>query len=157
MIDATNILANRLYMGGRPSPGREIYAGGFDVLVLCAEEIQLPTDHFPGVEVMYVPLHDDASQPVSEKIWAQVTGCARRVARRVRAGKRVLVTCAAGLNRSGFVVAAAVHYLTGHSGPKCCSYVSRRRVRCGKHALYNKAFVKALSDRLPNLRKAQTA
>lgn len=153
-LEFTPIFREGLCIGSRPAPGHHVREAGFDVLVLCAHEIQLPASHFPGVEVLYVPLEDDASQPVSIKTWARVTGCAKRVAWRVKAGKRVLVTCAQGMNRSGIVMAAAVHYLTGYSGAHTAGYVSRRRVRGGMNALFNQAFVKALTDGLPDVRQA---
>lgn len=122
---------------------------GFHVLVLCASELQIPAVHFPGVEVFHVSLEDDSSKPVADPEWVAIERVARRVMRRLRAGRRVLVTCAAGLNRSGIVTAAALHYLTGRGGHHTAQFVSRRRVVGGTNALYNKAFVAALTHRLP--------
>lgn len=151
-LDVSRILP-KLYMGSRPPSGGEVRLAGFDVLVLCAYELQLPRSDFPGVEVLYAPLEDDSSKPVPIDAWSTVVHIAARVARRVQAGKRALVTCAMGLNRSGVVAASTVHFLTGASGAEAATWVQRRRVVGGQHALYNSAFVKALGARLPARRQ----
>lgn len=150
-LDATHIQPN-LYMGGRPPIGHEVRRGGFEVLVLCAEELQMPDSDFPGVELFRIPLQDDSSRPVDTPTWEDVVRTAQRVVRRIHAGKRVLVTCAMGLNRSGIVTAASLHFLTGRSGCSMASFVGRRRRVGGQDALYNSAFVKALCSRLPERR-----
>lgn len=147
-LDATHIQPN-LFMGGRPPTGTLVRKEGFDVLVLCAAELQMPAVHFPGVEIFHIPLEDDSSKPVELSEWEAIVRTAERVVRRLRSGKRVLVTCAAGLNRSGVVTAAALHFLTGKGGHHTAAYVARRRVVGGQSALYNKAFVSALTHRLP--------
>lgn len=147
-LDATHI-HQELFMGGKPPTGAAVRDHGFHVLVLCASEHQIPAVHFPGVEVLHIALKDDSSKPVSDTEWATIEHTAKRVMRRLRAGRRVLVTCAAGLNRSGVITAAALHYLTGHAGHRTAAVVSRRRVVHGTNALYNQAFVSALTQRLP--------
>ena len=62
------------------------------------------------------------------------------VARRVRSGERVLVTCAMGRNRSGLVSALALHFLTGISGAEAARLVKARR----HNALTNRYFMAAL-------------
>lgn len=59
------------------------------------------------------------------------------VAAHVRAGEKVLVRCYAGLNRSGLVVATALHELTGLPGSKVI--LAMRAVR-SPHVLCNPAF-----------------
>lgn len=147
-LDATCI-HQHLYMGGFPAVGHGVRRGGFDVLVLCAKELQRPLSDFPGVEVFYVPLEDDSSKPVGIQDWEQIVRTSQRVVRRLRAGKKVLVTCQMGLNRSGIVTAASLHFLTGKSGCSTAKLVQRRRHSGGYDALFNRAFVRALCARLP--------
>jgi len=65
----------------------------------------------------------------------------RFVARLVEDGKRVLVHCTQGLNRSGLVVACALTYL-GHEPADAIDLVRRKRgVDDGFGALGNEAFV----------------
>jgi len=148
VIDATKI-RSKLYQGSRPPVGLSLFHAGFDVLVLCAAELQLSEHDFPGIECQYLPLEDDPSRPVDLPTWHEVLRMGDRIAHRIRSGKRVLVTCAAGLNRSGLVTASALHFLTGASGAEAANYIQRRRVVGGQAALFNGAFVRALCSRLP--------
>ena len=115
-----NQIAPKLYQGSPPPPGPELRARGIDVVVLCAEEIQPPDWTFPGVRVIHAPMDD--SERIPERV---AHNAAREVARALRAGKRVLITCAMGLNRSGLVSAQALWYATGMPGYKCVEAVRR--------------------------------
>ena len=109
------------------------------MLVLCAKGYEPPASAFPGVEVVYA-LNQDTFNGVSREQLAVAIHAARDVAAAVRAGRKVLVTCWAGLNRSGLVSALALHLLTGRSGSWCIGAVQHGR----QHALGNPAFVAAL-------------
>lgn len=63
-----------------------------------------------------------------------------RVCAAVSAGKKVLVHCYAGMNRSGLVSAMAVNKLTGRSGPQLVGFMRRKRPGC----LTNRRFVQYL-------------
>ena len=76
----------------------------FDVIVLAAEEYQ---PDLPGYEVMKVPL-DDSGPPPSPADRARIRAAASEIARRIRAGQRVLVTCWQGRNRSGVLSGLAL-------------------------------------------------
>jgi len=89
-----------LAQGSAPPPGARI---PFDVIVLAAEEYQ---PELPGYEVMHVPLDD--GPPPSAQDRARIRTAAREIARKVRAGKRVLVTCWQGRNRSGVLAGLAL-------------------------------------------------
>jgi protein-tyrosine phosphatase len=125
-------VAGGLWMGSAPDPSSHL---DFDTLVLCAKEYQ-PRGKFSGLEVIHVPL-DDSGVPMlpQEKHGAMVA--ARQVAMRLREGKRVLVTCAAGLNRSGLVSALAMGML---GATAAVAIESVRRAR-GPRALSNPYFV----------------
>ena len=123
--------------GALPPPGDDVRRHGFDVLVLAAQEYQPPANMFPGVHVLYSPM-DDAE--LSSDEWRQVVNTSRKVARHVRAGRRVLITCQAGLNRSGIHTAVVMHLLTGQAGSAIVRHIRARRT----DALFNKSFVRRL-------------
>jgi hypothetical protein len=129
-------LAPKLYQGSAPPPGPELRARGFDVLVLAAEEIQPPSWAFPGVQVIHAP--SDDGEIIPER---SAHAAAQEVARALKQGKRALVTCAMGLNRSGIISALALWYATGRPGHECVALVQRKR----RSALCNHWFVEYLS------------
>jgi len=71
-----------------------------------------------------------------------VRATARTVAERVEAGKRVLVHCWAGLNRSGVVSARALMFM----GMPVTEAIARVRAARGAWALSNAAFVEWLYE-----------
>lgn len=91
-----------LAQGSVPPPGAVL---PFDVIVLAAIEHQ--DIDLPGYEVLLVPL-DDSGPPPSPADRVLIRETARRIARRIRAGKRVLVTCHQGRNRSGVLAGLAL-------------------------------------------------
>lgn len=136
----------RIGQGSLPPPGRTVARHGFDLLVLCAEELQMPAELFDGVRVLHVPLYDTR---LTQEQWTLASQTAKHVALHMRAKpqSKALITCAAGRNRSGLVTAIALHLLTGQSGLTCARHVQGRR----QNALTNGSFVEALR-RLPNRR-----
>lgn len=98
----TYLLENRrLAQGSRPPVGVKL---PFDVIVLAAEEYQ---PDMPGFEVIRAPLTDHGPPPTdAERVLIRENS--RRVARRLRSGKRVLVTCWQGRNRSGVIAGLAL-------------------------------------------------
>jgi protein-tyrosine phosphatase len=132
-------IAPKLYQGSLPPFGGDLAEKGFCTLVLCAEEWQPGAGLFPGVEVLYCPYADRAAL-MSREQWLLIEHTARRVARRVKAEKRTLVTCAAGRNRSGLVTALALTEIYGCSGEEATRWVQRER----EDALSNVTFVEYL-------------
>ncbi len=135
-----------LWQGGFPEPGT---TRGFDTVVFCAKELLpgrnipvMPSDYAPS-EVLLAP-NDDSGIPPTRAEIALAAAASKAVADRVEAGKRVLVTCAQGRNRSGFVSAIAARRLLGCSGEKAARLVQSRR----PNALTNPYFVAALSTLL---------
>ncbi len=140
-IDAHEIIPG-LWQGGAPPSGDDVAKAGFDLLVLCATGWQPPSEDFPGVGVIRAPF-DDHVLNVDER------GTARRAARMVasalKAGRKVLVTCVAGINRSGLVTALAIHERMGYSGKACVELVRGKRwVGNLGTALQNRHFVSFL-------------
>lgn len=138
-----------LFQGSKPLLGRELVQRGFAAVVLCAAELQFTAEELPGVEILRCPL-DDTLDPIPRATWESVLHTAERVARRVRARRPVIITCAAGKNRSGLVTAATLHCLTGLDGASCV----RRVQLCRPGALFNGRFVQELTARLPLRRSA---
>lgn len=137
MIDATRV-APKLWIGSAPLAGTHLRDAGFDTLVLCAEEYQPPAKSFPGVKVIRCPFDDSY---LSEEEEQQVAHCARQVLGELRRQRRVLVTCWAGRNRSGLVVARVLMKLSGKSAKEVVKHVQAVR----ESALTNHYFVKSLN------------
>lgn len=132
-----------LWQGGYTEDGAMLAQKRIDTLVLCAAELQPPDALYPGIEVLRCPFDDFDVEP-TPALLVDVSWMARSVVQRLRRGMRVLVTCAQGLNRSGFVVAHVLTKLNGQSGSDAIRWIQRRR----KGALFNRAFVRAL-ERIP--------
>ena len=99
-IDAHRV-AEKLWVGSFPKDPRTCEQ--FDVIVLCAVEHQ--TLPYACSNVMHVPLDD--AKPTSHEVSLALR--AATAVNKLRAqGKRVLVTCAQGVNRSALVAALAM-------------------------------------------------
>lgn len=140
-------VAERLYQGSVPLPSGAVARAGFTLLVLAAQEYQFPPSASRqfGIPVVHAPIDDSE---LTEGEWRRAVSAARVVAVRHRAGAKVLVTCAAGLNRSGLVTALSIHLLTGCSGASAVRLVRERR----ENALFNRSFVRRLKKLRPLLR-----
>jgi protein-tyrosine phosphatase len=138
------ILPKFLAQGSRPENHSRLY-GTFDVVVLCAHEDQdIP---LPGVEVVHVPLDDDPNgpPPTQEEV-GRAWQAAKTVAKRMRQGKRVLVTCHMGLNRSAIVTGFALVML----GFDADDAIRRVRSIRGERAFSNHHFVELLRQVRPS-------
>jgi len=142
VLDVDNIWGT-LWQGACPPGGNVLKDNGFDVLVLAAADHQV-SSMYHGIQVICAPGDDDPRLHRFEKFLPTWIAAAHEVADLVRAGKKVLVTCMAGLNRSGFIVALAVHYLTGWPGSKCLAYVRSQR----QMSLCNGTFARYIHDNL---------
>ena len=88
-----------MWIGDAPPIGYSVSRNGFDCVVLMAQEYQ-PHGCYQMVDAIHAPI-DDAIL-IEEEARRAVTA-AREVISRLGRGETVLVTCAAGLNRSGLV------------------------------------------------------
>ena len=141
-VDAWNEVVPGLFQGGHDvrSQSRTACVVGdeFDLVVsMTTREGYGPAE---GVE-HHVARMADAG--VDAGIAARVDELAGVVAGAVRAGRRVLVRCSGGLNRSGLVVASALVRL-GHGPDEAIALVRQSR---GPWALTNAAFVTHLRSR----------
>ena len=98
------LLPSRLLAQGSAPPA--VPGIPFDVIVLAAEEYQ---PQLPGYEVMHVPLDD--GPPPDKPTRVRIRSAARTIAEHVYFGKRVLVTCWQGRNRSGVLAGLALVHL----------------------------------------------
>jgi len=105
--------------------------------------VSLTIEDVPGVRLqvgglrMHVPIWDDEMVDPTG-----VRAAALTVAERVTAGKRVLVHCSAGLNRSGVVSARALMFM----GTPVGEAIAKVRSARGPYALSNRDFVAWLHE-----------
>jgi len=102
-MSAASRIVDGLWVGAAPPPGD--YSADWDVIVFTAEEYQPDRGLFPRVRVRHFP-YDDTSPP-SDRDLMTAWSAAEEVARYLRQGRRVLVTCRMGRNRSALVAALA--------------------------------------------------
>lgn len=149
-MNTPTYMGNNIWQGRTPLTPfeRAVVKRAFDVVVLCAEEAQLPDEALPGVELVHAGFSDDnATLTRSQLRTAQAA--ADEVVKRVREGKRVLVACYLGCNRSGLVTAFALHKILGWSGHEIVEMQQAKRP-C---SLMNPAF-ESLVRLLPTVRYA---
>lgn len=128
-MDASQIIT-RCWVGSKPPFDRDLPE--FDVLVLCAEEIQPERLGFLR-QVVRAPIPDSALS--SEELRIALHG-GRLVAQSIAEGKRVLVTCAAGLNRSALVAGLGIGLVTHQSATDIILRIRERRAPaalCNQH------------------------
>lgn len=95
-------------IGSLPRGGNELAAAGVRRLVLCASEYQPPVESFPGVQVVdRFPFKDDFDHGLPEDRVPGAFRLAESLAQDSGPGY-VLVTCRAGRNRSGLILALAL-------------------------------------------------
>lgn len=135
-------LLPRLCLGSAPPSGDAVAREGFQILLLCAAELQTATpEDFPGVDLWHCGFED---APLSRETFAALESLAEAVVDEWSRGRSILITCALGLNRSALVAALAYRLLSGTTGAAAAQRV--REVRPG--ALFNPSFARYL-DELP--------
>lgn len=136
-------VASKLHMGAMMSaPTREAARSGrFDVVVHCAQEIQ-PVGPLPRGRVMIWAPFADTKRELGAETTARVLEAARSVHLARRQGRRVLVACAMGLNRSGLVTGLALR-LAGASPEHAVALVREAR---GPDALSNESFERLVHE-----------
>lgn len=121
------IVASRVAQGAYPKPLNEHFAK-FHTIVFCAEEMQpkvrgLPPDR----RAVYCPMDDNFYRPVTREEIGLLMGLAKQLAVEAKEGRKVLITCAQGVNRSGLVTGMTVMHLTGCTGDQAIAEVRRLR------------------------------
>jgi len=149
-VEADEIVPN-LWQGSYPRYGEHVAKSGFTLLVFCAGEIQPPAEDYPGVRIIYAPNSDDYVSKMPRDLLQIAVEAAHEVAQEIQDGGKALVTCAAGINRSGLVSALTLHFLHGWAGTECIARVQKTRVNQKHHmvALDNPQFRAVLKNLKP--------
>ena len=139
-LDASNI-ATRLWVGGEPPFDRDL--PDFDLLVLCAQEIQPERPAFHGM-VFRCPI-PDARLDIPQLTTAVLAG--KAVGDALIAGSRVLVTCAMGLNRSAFIASLAIARTTRMTADEIIRLIRMRRSPLAMSNAYFRACLRRIVKR----------
>jgi protein-tyrosine phosphatase len=140
MLDANEIIP-RLWIGAAPAP---LYGvKGFDVVVMCAP--LRDGEHVAEVPSgwMLAPFSDDI-QPPTEREKLTIDAAVRWIVSQHKVGRRVLVLCREGRNRSGLVAALALASLTDIDAEARIRLVQQKR----PGALYNWWFCEHIRGRV---------
>jgi protein-tyrosine phosphatase len=127
-------IAPGLYLGGHLNS-----CGPFDVVVLAAQEFQeKPRGR---CRIIHAPFND-THRPSREEVLTALKA-AKKVRSELRHGRQVLVTCAAGINRSALIV-ALVLMMEGASARQAIRRIRARRRGTIIQPLSNPAFIQVL-------------
>jgi protein-tyrosine phosphatase len=139
-LDFHWILPAKLAQGSYPEPPIAAF-GPFDTVVFAAEELQPKLRALPrNKQAVFVPMDDDPYRPIPKPAEARILDVGRALAEEVQAGRRVLVTCAMGANRSGILTGATLIAL-GYPGKEAVRLIRERRHLGGNEkALFNPVF-----------------
>jgi hypothetical protein len=126
-------------------PAGTSYAASFDVIVLCAREIQPVVE--ADIEVIRCPMGDNYEHMPEEDMMSAMRASAI-VQRRLLQGKKVLSACYHGRNRSGLVSAMSLVRTFGMRPSMAIQAVRSAR----RNALQNPQFLMFLmaGERLPS-------
>jgi len=101
----------------------------YDIVVLCADEFQPKRSLILRPEdkttLLYAP-NDDSGTPLSKAQADIACLTAKRVAQEYKAGKKILVSCMQGRNRSGLVSALSLHLLYGMGGKASKEFIQAK-------------------------------
>lgn len=134
-----NKIIDRLWQGSYPY-SMDAVKENFDVLVLCADELQMTyndillDEHYPSITIIRCGLDD--SIPVRAGDFKKANNASKKIAIEYNLGKQILITCAAGLNRSGLITALVLRLISDMSGSDASKLIKNAR----HGALYNTAF-----------------
>jgi protein-tyrosine phosphatase len=131
-----HMITDRLWMGGMPTGIPKLFEK-WDVIVFCAGEyqphVELPENR--NKSIMRVPF-DDSANAINNSVAAELHKRAKQLAQMHAEGKNILITCFAGVNRSGLLTALTLRYAFGCDGDEAIYTIQAIRT----FALSNKAF-----------------
>lgn len=141
-----NWIVPQIAQGSFPSSMSEAFKH-VDSIVFCAEEKQPPRMRLPpGKLALRLPFDDDIYRPIPPEASAIFHQMANRLAREVKHGRRILITCAMGLNRSGLITALTLMHAYGMPARDAIRLIRARRHR---DALMNPMFEQWLLRQSP--------
>lgn len=141
VLDADRV-ASKLWVGSYPENEQgPAVCQHFNAVVLCAEELQELPFSCSRLHIVKVPIDD--AKPSPREIQTAVSA-AKTVHALRKKGKRVLVTCAQGVNRSSLVAAMAL-MLDGDSAKVAIHRIRElRKPPIGLTPLFNSHFTDLL-------------
>lgn len=140
-MGADKILDN-LYMGSAPPTDSVDLSNDFDCLVLSAIEFQPPNHYYKGLDIHRALINDDGS-PMTFQEMQYAIRASSYVIKRLNEGKRVLVTCWQGRNRSGIITALTLVFGYGKNPQEAISMIRSAR---GPKAMGNDYFISFLNE-----------
>jgi len=134
------IISGKLAQGAYPDPPDRVFAT-FDTVVFTAEEAQPRWLSPPaGKTPIFVPMDDDLYRPVDLASAQILNRLANQLADEVVRGRKVLITCWQGANRSGLLTALVLMKVKGMNGAAAIRTIQQRRRPKGIEALCNPMF-----------------
>ena len=142
-------VGKNLWVGGLPTDFGAV-AENFDALVLAARDHQdiFPSSKHPEVKLILAPLDDEpyAPNPPSEDQKDIALRAAQKVYQLNKEGKKVLVTCLAGVNRSALIAGLSM-VLAGMPAAQVITQIrKRRKPPTGNTPLFNRYFAEYLHE-----------
>lgn len=142
-------VAKNLWVGGLPTDSDSVDQN-FDAIVLAAEEFQdaFPVHKYPGTQLIPAPLSDEPHSPTgpSNKQKATALDAALKVHKLNKDGKKVLVSCAAGVNRSSLIAGLSM-VIDGMNAQHAINRIRKyRKPPTGSVPLFNKHFRQYLKE-----------
>lgn len=120
--------------GSYPDPPKAAFRD-FDVVVFCAEEHQPRIKPPPGKLIFKLPLDDDIYRPIPPEVHQILHQAAQSLASYHTNGKKLLITCAQGVNRSGLMTALTMAYSLRMPMRETINIIRRKR-KSGDPDLY---------------------
>lgn len=142
-LDANWVIPNRLAIGAMPHSVNIVWNHGFDYLLVMAAEHSWAKEtgpHRAWVDV--IPLYDEPKLTIKEK--DKLSRASKRVVKLLKNGFKVLITCNAGLNRSGLMTAMVVRELYKVNGLVASRLIQRARRGTLQNTTYRQ-YVEGLS------------
>jgi protein-tyrosine phosphatase len=137
-----NKIIDNLYMGSAPPTDSVNLSKDFDCLILSAIEFQPPDHYYKGLDIHRALINDDGS-PMTFKEMQYAIRAASYTIKKLNEGKRVLVTCWQGRNRSGIITALVLTFGYGKTPTESINMIRDSR---GSGALGNDQFVSFLNE-----------